>query len=156
MSEIMKLLENPTSTVTTILFVLVAVKFTIDLINWYKTKFRERHQDINAEEKFHDEVTHIACVSQEHTEALVKIGEALEGINRRLDDAEEQRRQNMIANGRATLFNLYNEFKGKPELSLSEYETFNEVAAQYLEAGGNSIFRDKIIPEILRKPIKDE
>ena len=44
----------------------------------------------------------------------------------------------------------------KNELSLSEFETFNNLAERNLSNGGNGVFKNKIIPEIIAKPIKDD
>lgn len=77
-------------------------------------------------------------------------------LHDRLDQYEEDRKQDFVVSSRATLYQLYEDFKGKDELTLSEYETFCNLADKYLSSGGNGAFRNKIIPEIQGKSIKDD
>ena len=109
----------------------------------------------------------IASVTQEHTAALQQIGAALEGINVRLNKIEEARKEQMekleeerkkdtVSNSRAWLFQLYENLKDRETLTMNEYETFNALAERYIAAGGNSVFRDKLIPAILSIPIDEE
>lgn len=178
MNEIQEILNNPVQIMLTILVVLVAVKYLSELIRWYKDRFKEKHEDINHDEKFHQEVSNIACVSREHTETLKKINQTLDCImqriaelehhhdddmNKEIDtrhqemkDAERERKLDIVASAKVWLFRLYEELKDKPTLTMVEYETFDGLAQRYLSAGGNSIFQNKIIPEIRQKPIDED
>ena len=156
MGIIERVLENPAPTILYLFIAIYAIKELYELFKWYKGRADDYHGSRKADEDFHQQVCDIACTSKEHTETLDKIGKALEGINDRLDKAEVERKADTIANSRATLLNLYEVLKGKDTLTVSEYETFNSVSERYLAAGGNSVFRDKIIPEIQKKPIDDD
>ncbi len=151
-----KFLENPVSVILAVVLAVYVIKEGYELFKWWKNRADDYHGSRKADEDFHKQVCEIACTSEEHSKALKKIGDALEGINERLDRAEQERKEDTIANSRATLLHLYDNLKSKDSLTVSEYETFNSVSERYLAAGGNSVFRDKIIPEIRGKQIDDD
>lgn len=140
--------------------IFMAGKEILEHFDWWKNradKFNKKKSDEKQEKiDFEQKVCDIACTSEKHTETLAQIGEALDGINKRLDDMENERKEDIIANGRATMYHLYEEMKDKEALTTSDYETFNAIATRYLEAGGNAVFKDKIIPEIYAKPVDND
>jgi len=161
-----KLISQPATIALAFIVIIYAIKEGYELFKWWKGRADDYHGSRKAEEDFPRQVCEIACTSQEHTETLKKIGDALDGINERLDKSEEDRRKDLelaneerkkdtIANSRAWLYNLYEQLKDKPNITVNEYETFNDLAERYLAAGGNSVFKDKIIPEIRKKPIDE-
>lgn len=168
MKEITELLSNPIGTLVTVICVFVAAKYLYELFKWYKETFvLKKHKDLSNDEDFHEQVSHIACVSQEHTSTLEKFTGAIADMsseiknmntemNKRFDVLDEERKADIVANGRASLYHLYEELRGKNSLTISEYETFESLANRYLAADGNGPFKNKIIPEILNKPIIGE
>jgi len=156
MSNIKDMLANPVAILLGFFIVLLVIKELYEIVKWWKDRADGYHNIKNAKEDFRQQVCEIACTSEKHTETLIKISESLDGINERLDKAEQHRKKDTIASGRATLYHLYEKLRDKDTISLSEYETFDDVANRYLGAGGNSVFRDKIIPEIRNKPVDRE
>ena len=156
MGHFEQIMENPALVILSVLLVIYAIKEGYELFNWWKARADGYHKIKSEKEDFHQQVNEIACTSKEHTEALGKIKDALEGINQRLDKTEEERREDTVANARVWLYRLYEELKDKPAITMNEYETFSDLANRYLAAGGNSVFKDKIIPEILAKPVDED
>lgn len=178
MNEVQQIFNSPTNSILLLIAVLVGFRYLYDLYKWYKDRFKEKHEDINHNEEFHQEVSNIACVSREHTETLKKINQTLDCIMQRITelehhhdddmnkeintrhqemkDAERERKLDIVASAKVWLFRLYEELKDKPTLTMVEYETFDGLAQRYLAAGGNSIFQNKIIPEIRQKPIDED
>lgn len=160
MEFVKEVLNDPVTKVLAILAVFYAIKELITNWEWVKQrvdkKYKEKNADENEKKDLESKVGDIAIISEQHTETFAQIGEALDGINIRLDEMEKERNEDIIANGRATMYHLYEEMKDKQTLTMSDYETFNAIATRYLAAGGNSVFKDKIIPEIRNKPIDDD
>ena len=170
-----RFLTDPVGVVVVVVLVLYLIKEAYGLWKWYKDRADDYHKDKSEDEDFRQRVCDIACTSEKHTETLEKISSALDGIIGRLEtlekhhdedmkkeaeerqkdrkEAEKERKQDTVAIARAWLFRLYEELKDKPELTMAEYETFDDLANRYLSAGGNSVFRNKIIPEIRSKQI---
>ena len=148
--------EQPLTVALTVWLLMKAVRELADHIQWWKEKAKGYHEKESQKEDFEQKVCDIACTSEEHTKALTQIGEALEGINKRLDEAENERKQDTVANSRATLYHLYETLKDKPSLTVSEYDTFSAVAERYIAAGGNKTFKNKLIPEILNKHVDED
>ena len=76
-------------------------------------------------------------------------------LNTKLDRIEEGSLERSVISNRTLLYNLHKQFMEKGELTLAEREMVDAVASSYLNAGGNAIFRSKIIPELESLPIKD-
>lgn len=76
-------------------------------------------------------------------------------LNKKLDHIEEEGNRRAVISNRSLLYNLHKSFMEKGELTLAEREMVDAIASSYIEAGGNSIFKSKIIPELEALPIKD-
>lgn len=151
-----RIAADPVIIIVALLLIAYGIKELHSLIMWWKARGDEYHGSRTEKENFRQQVCDIACTSEAHTQTLQKISDSLDKINERLDHAEEERKGDMVASGRATLYHLYETLKDRDTITMSEYETFNSVATRYLKAGGNSVFKDKIIPEITQKPIDGE
>ena len=156
MGAVEKILENPAPVISCLILVYLALKELHSAALWWKDRADGYYSARSKREDFHQQVCDIACTSEEHTQALKQIQRALEGISSRLDAADAERKKDTIANARAWLYNMYEELKDRDSLTPNEYGTFKDLADRYLAAGGNSIFRDKIIPDILKKKIDEE
>ena len=151
--------DQPVAVVLGLWILLKAAKELLEYFDWWQGRAKSHFEKTKAKEeekaKIEQQVCDIACTSEKHTETLAQIGNALDGINKRLDKAEEERKQDTVANSRATLLSLYDKLKDKETLTVSEYDAFAAVADRYLAAGGNKTFKNKIIPEIQNIPIED-
>ena len=78
-----------------------------------------------------------------------------ESLNKRLDDMAVENRKTSVAQARSILYQLASEFEKKDHISTAEYETFTNLSEIYIKNGGNSVFKNKIIPTIEAKPIRD-
>lgn len=173
MSEINELLENPAVIIGAFLLV-VFILMRLDTVrSWaaghldkYHAK-RQRDQEIDEtvaeheQEKVHmetltDTLTTIAAAQQEHAAALNTMAISMENVSKRMDSMEAKQRDDIVVNGRASLQHLYEVLKEKDQLTINEYETFNALSERYLAAGGNGAFKNKIIPDILKKPVGDD
>ena len=104
------------------------------------------------DKRFDDKLDTIAAGVQEVAAGLETFSES---VNKRLDDMAEETRERSVANARATLYSLAKELEGRDHISKAEYETFSELSQIYIRNGGNSVFKNKIIPFVESLPIKD-
>ena len=155
MGSIEKLLESPVTIILAFFLVLLVIKELYEIFMWWKKRADGYHDIKSEKEDFHQQVCDIACTSQQHTETLEKISVSRDGINKRLDKAEDERKEDLIASGRATIYHLYEKLRDSETISPSAYETVSEISKRYLKAGGNSIMKDKIIPELLNKRVEE-
>ena len=154
MTFIEKVTASPVTIILAFLVVLFAIKEIYEIFMWWKSRADGYHKYKSDKEDFEQKVCDIACTSEQHTETLKKISDCLDRIDSRLEKAEEERKEDIIASGRATLFNLDEKLGDKDTISASAYETVSAISTRYLRAGGNSIMKDKIIPKLLSKKVE--
>ena len=155
MGYIEQILSNPIGIVMTILIVILALMELEKILKWIKGKFEGYHKIKTTDEDFHKKVDDLATAHQENVKLLQKIDESVNKINERLDFVEEERKLDTQASLRATLYRLYESLKDEDSLTSTQYEVFHDAAQRYLNAGGNSVFKHKIIPFMENKCIKD-
>lgn len=177
MSYFERVLENPSTTILVVILLLYLVKEGYSLYKWYKDRADDYHKDKSEDENFHEQVEEIVKTIEQHTDTFKKINEAMDGIIKQIkqiesrfdddlrhereerrkdrEDAEKERKADYIADSTAWLRLLYKELKDEPSITITDYNTFNGIAERYIKAGGNGLFKNRIIPEILSKPIND-
>lgn len=139
---------NPVNVMMAFFLMLFVIKELFDLYKWYKGRVDEYRAKQNRKDEFEKRVDTLESGMKEVTASIKE-------MMKKIDDYEVIRKEYSIAQSRATLFQLYEEFKDKEDLTLSEYETFSNLADRYLADGGNGVFRHKIIPEIEAKKVTD-
>ncbi len=156
MGNIQEFFKNPLSVMMAFFLMLFVVKEVFELWKWYKGRADDYHKSESAKEDFIAKVNVLEDEFIKSAETMADIKKTLLALHERLDNYEEDRKQDFVVSSRATLYQLYETLKDKDELTLSEYETFCNLGEKYLSSGGNGAFRNKIIPEIQCKPIKDD
>ena len=167
MNEIKQLLSDPLNSIVIVFLLFVAFKWIYELVSWYKLLFTKKHEKINEEEKCHNIVLKMQDVSTQHTESLIELSSSIKELHediktlesffdQRMNELKTELNEDIIAMGRSMLYRLYEELKDEPSLTMAQYETFKHVSDIYLAAGGNGAFRNRLIKEILNKPIKEE
>lgn len=166
MNYITEILNNPIGIAATLVTVIFAAMEIQRIVLWIKGLLDGYHREQSQDEDFHSKVDRIATVTSEHTEALngitatlLKINDRLDLMDRttneRFDSFEAERKADVQATSRASLYQLYNEFADYETLTPSQYETFHDLAERYVQSGGNSAFKNYIIPLIEGKPVSD-
>ncbi len=156
MGTLSEFFKNPAGVIMAFFLMLFIIKEVFELWKWYKGRADDYHKSKSEKEDFEEKVNHLEADVLNTTKLMVDIQNTLEALHKRLDEYETDRREDFVVSSRATLYRLYDEFNPREELSLSEFETFSNLADRYLANGGNGVFRNKIIPEIREKPIKDD
>ena len=155
MKEFQEFFSNPLNILMSFFIMLFVIQKGGELFKWFKGRADDYHKNESKKEDSEEEVSKLKKDFVESQQVMYDIKKALSALHRRLDEYEICRKEDFVVSSRATLFRLYEDFKDKEELTLSEYETFNNLADRYLADGGNGVFRHKIIPEMQAKSIND-
>lgn len=120
------------------------------------------HRKWKKDEEFNDKLTNyfskvdtLEKTDKAHEENFKHINDALADIQNQLAEDRERERRNTVASIRSTLYRLYYEAVQKGFTTQASVETMAELSKIYLEAGGNSVFKHKLINEYFDFPMKD-
>lgn len=155
MGYIEQILSNPIGVIMTVLVVILALMELEKILKWIKGKFEGYHKIKTTDEDFHKKVDNLAVAHQENVKLLQKIDESVDKINERFNAVEKERKLDTQATLRATLYHLYEDLKDEETLTPTQYEVFHDAAQRYINAGGNSVFKNKIIPFMESKWLGD-
>ena len=147
---------NPLNVMMAFFIMLFVIKELFELFKWYKGRADDYHREQSNKEDFVEKVNKLEKDFKDTAQLMFDIQKTLDALHNRLDEYELGRKEDFVVSSRSTLYQLYNELDDKDELSISEFETFSNLADRYLENGGNGVFKNKIIPEIQSKSIKDD
>lgn len=138
----------------TIILLCLAFRGIIDFIEWIKKMLEKYRSERNVKEDEVDDMnarissldTRITRLEEMHMNQK----EQLDGLNHKLDDMAELNRKQTIASFRSTLYRISEDIDSRPDKHIHqiEYETFKDLADQYIDLGGNHTMKDVIIPKI--------
>ena len=87
---------------------------------------------------------------------ISKISKGIDEIKSSLAQKEIKDKAKTVATLRSQLYDLHSNFVKQGYIDKSGLKTFTELGSIYESAGGNDIYHDKLKPEVLSLPIKDE
>lgn len=87
---------------------------------------------------------------------ITKISQGIDDIKNSLIKKEIKDKAKTVATLRSQLYDLHSKFVEQGYVDKSGLKTFIELGSIYESAGGNDIYHDKLKPEVLSLPIKDE
>lgn len=87
---------------------------------------------------------------------ITKISQGVDDIKNSLIEKEIKDKAKTVATLRSQLYDLHSKFVEHGYIDKSGLKTFTELGSIYEAAGGNDIYHDKLKPEVLSLPIKDE
>ena len=87
---------------------------------------------------------------------ISKISKGIDEIKSSLAQKEIKDKAKTVATLRSQLYDLHSKFVKQGYIDKSGLKTFTELGCIYESAGGNDIYHDKLKPEVLSLPIKDE
>ena len=150
-----KLLSSPTEALVGFFVVLFCIKEGIELYKWFKSRGKEMYDKDAEIEVMKSKISAVEKRQEEQTCSFITMQQTLMNINTTLINLETERKKDTVAQGRASLYDLYNKLKDKDELTLGEHEVVSDVFARYENAGGNGTFK-KLSKKLLEKPLADE
>lgn len=129
-----------------IIFLLAKVKKTLRI----KFGFEEDKKTIE------DRITVLEKHDNWQYNEISKISKGIDEIKNSLAQKEIKDKAKTVATLRTQLYDLHNKFVERGYIDKSGLKTFTELGSIYESAGGNDIYHDKLKPEVLSLPIKDE
>ena len=87
---------------------------------------------------------------------ISKISKGIDEIKSSLAQKEIKDKAKTVATLRSQLYDLHSKFVEHGYIDKSGLKTFTELGSIYESAGGDDIYHDKLKPEVLSLPIKDE
>lgn len=151
--------DSPIKAIVIIVLFALAIKGFYEFIAWIKKELDKWYETRNTKEKSDSDIEQrIADLEEsdkQQLDRLNSIDATLQNISACLETLSEEERKNIVSTSRSALWRWYLEFQDKEYLTSAEYEMFMSLSERYLNNGGNSVFRTKIIPEIEAKPIKN-
>nr|DAZ51600.1 MAG TPA: hypothetical protein [Caudoviricetes sp.] len=86
----------------------------------------------------------------------MKISNGIDDIKDNLIKREIKDKEKTVATLRGQLYGLHEKFVTKGYIDKSGLKTFIELGKIYEAAGGDDIYHDKLYPEIMALPIKED
>lgn len=87
---------------------------------------------------------------------ITKISQGIDDIKNSLIKKEIKDKAKTVATLRSQLYDLHSKFVEHGYVDKSGLKTFTELGSIYEAAGGDDVYHDKLKPEVLSLPIKDE
>ena len=143
--------------ITTGIFIIgFAIKEIIELISYFKKKYRIKTGVEQDKQTTEDRIGILEKHDKWQYNEISKISKGIDEIKERMDSKEINDKARIIATLRTQLYDLHSKFIERGYVDKSGLKTFLDLGKIYEDAGGNDVYHDKLKPEVLALPIKDE
>ena len=139
-----------------IFVILFAMKEVIELILYFKKRFRIKTGVDTEKETIEGRISKLETHDKWQYNEISKISKGIDEIKSSLAQKEIKDKAKTVATLRSQLYDLHSKFVKQGYIDKSGLKTFTELGSIYESAGGNDIYHDKLKPEVLSLPIKDE
>ena len=157
MDNIENLTRIDYSTVFLWIFILLfAIKEFIELFSYFKKRFRIKTGVDTEKETIEGRISKLETHDKWQYNEISKISKGIDEIKSSLAQKEIKDKAKTVATLRSQLYDLHSKFVKQGYIDKSGLKTFTELGSIYESAGGNDIYHDKLKPEVLLLPIKDE
>lgn len=157
MDNIENLTRIDYSTVFLWIFILLfAIKEFIELFSYFKKRFRIKTGVDTEKETIEGRISKLETHDKWQYNEISKISKGIDEIKSSLAQKEIKDKAKTVATLRSQLYDLHSKFVEQGYIDKSGLKTFTELGSIYEFAGGNDIYHDKLKPEVLSLPIKDE
>lgn len=85
-----------------------------------------------------------------------KIEANLENITKMMQTHMDADNKRTVATFRSALYRMHSDFTERGYVTREGLKTFVECGNEYVNAGGNDIFKSKLKPEVMALPVRDE
>ena len=157
MDNIENLTRIDYSTVFLWIFILLfAIKEFIELFSYFKKRFRIKTGVDTEKETIEGRISKLETHDKWQYNEISKISKGIDEIKSSLAQKEIKDKAKTVATLRSQLYDLHSKFVEQGYIDKSGLKTFTELGSIYESAGGDDIYHDKLKPEVLSLPIKDE
>ena len=133
-----------------------AIKELIEIVSYFKKKFRIKTGFDEEKETIEERIATLERHDKWQYNEISKISKGIDEIKERMDSKEINDKARIIATLRTQLYDLHSKFIERGYVDKSGLKTFLDLGKIYEDAGGNDVYHDKLKPEVLALPIKDE
>lgn len=140
----------------TLLAIAFAIKETIEIVSYFKKKFRIKTGYDEDKETLEDRIFILEKHDKWQYNEISKISQGIEDIKMQLKKRDIKDNAKTVATLRNQLYDLHNKFIERGYIDKSGLKTFLELGKIYEEAGGDDIYHDKLKPEIMNLPINGD
>lgn len=157
MSEIEKLLHlDYVLIVLGIFAIMFAAKEIIEIVTYFKNKFRIKTGVEEDKETIEDRISTLEKHDNWQYKEITKISKGIDEIKDSLSNKEIKDKAKTVATLRTQLYDLHGKFVERGYIDKSGLKTFLELGTIYEDAGGDDIYHDKLKPEVIALPIKEQ
>ncbi len=154
MTYLQKILDDPITLLASFFIVVFAVKECMEIWKYFKSRGKEMYDKDAEISIMKTEIEGVKATQVQQGNALHEVQDSLGDIADMIKALEVERKADSVAQGRAMLYDLYNQLKDRETLTLGEYEVIQDVFNRYEKSGGNGTFK-KISHVLLSKPIEE-
>lgn len=135
--------------------ILFGIKEVIEIFNYFKKKFRLKTGIDEDKETLENRIKTLEAHDKWQYKEISKISKGIDDIKDNLVKREKKDKEKTVATLRGQLYGLHEKFVTKGFIDKSGLKTFIELGKIYETAGGDDIYHDKLYPEIMALPIKE-
>lgn len=135
--------------------VLFAAKEIIEIFGYFKKKWRIKTGIEQDKETLESRIKTLEKHDNWQYQEIQKISKGIDDIKDNLVKKELKDKAKTVATLRGQLYGLHEKFVTKGYIDKSGLKTFIELGKIYEAAGGDDIYHDKLYPEVMALPIKE-
>lgn len=136
--------------------ILFAAKEIIEIFSYFKKKLRLKTGIDEDKETIENRIKTLEKHDNWQYQEILKISNGIDDIKDNLTKREIKDKAKTVATLRGQLYGLHEKFVTKEYIDKSGLKTFIELGKIYETAGGDDIYHDKLYPEVMALPIKED
>lgn len=142
--------------IMSIFAILFGAKEIIEIISYFKNKLRIKTGIDQDKETLEDRISTLEKHDNWQYKEITKISKGIDEIKDSLSNKEIKDKAKTVATLRTQLYDLHGKFVERGYIDKSGLKTFLELGTIYEDAGGDDIYHDKLKPEVIALPIKEQ
>ena len=156
MGEISQVAEiNWTFFLITFFAIAFAAKEIIEICSYFKKKFRIKTGKGEDKKKLEKRIETLEKHDNWQYNEISKISRGIDDIKEQLKEHDQKDNIKTVATLRNQLYELHSKFINQGYVDRSGLKTFLELGKIYEDAGGDDIYHEKLKPEVMKLPTKE-
>lgn len=147
---------NYVNVILAIFLFLFAIKECLDVYTYFKKRYKIKTGSEQDMESIENRLTILEKHDNWQYKEISKMSKGIDDIKCQLTEKERADKERTVATLRNQLYGLHAKFSEKGYVDNSGLKTFTELGKIYEAAGGDDIYHEKLKPEVLSLPIKDD
>ena len=139
-----------------IIAVVVVKKFLNELVGLFGIETKSMKKEREHKEEMDSIKEQLKELKDKQSDISTRSEENDERINKDMSEIKELLTSHIVASMRSTLWRIHKETTSQGYITRSGLKTFVECGNLYTAAGGDDIYHDKLHPEILKLPVRDD